>query len=123
MSIQNNKNAVKKCLFVCSSTTTRIKQQYKLNPSSTTAWLQPWDVLVFGPVKNKVRKAMEHALNTDQWPTILMSCDELYKVVHDMRPGDIVQCWMNIVHQTIDELKGKSASSPLKRGRSTRIPT
>ena len=33
-------------------------------PPNTTAWLQPWDVLVFGPAKNKVRKAIKHALNT-----------------------------------------------------------
>ena len=42
-------------------------------------------MLVFGPAKNKVRKAMKHALNTDQRPSILMSCDELHKAIHDMR--------------------------------------
>ena len=92
-------------------------------PRNTTAWLQPCDVLVFGPAKNKVRKAMKHALNTDERPSILMSCDELHKAAHEMRSEDIVQCWMNIAHQTIDELKGKSASSSLKRSRSTPIPT
>ena len=55
--------------------------------------------------------------------SILMSCDELHKAIHDMRSEDIVQCWMNIGHQTIDELKGKSANSSLKRSRSTPIPT
>ena len=39
-----------------------------------------------------------------------------------MRSEDIVQCWMNIAHQTIDEFKGKSASSSVKRNRSTPIP-
>jgi hypothetical protein len=53
----------------------------------------------------------------------LMSCDELHNAIHEMRPEDIVQCWMNIAHQSIDELKGKSASSSLKRSRSTPIPT
>ena len=52
-----------------------------------------------------------------------MSCDELHKAVHEMRAEDIIQSWMNIAHQTIDELKGKSASSTLKRSRSTPIPT
>ena len=52
-----------------------------------------------------------------------MSCDELHKAIHEMRSEDIVQCWMNIAHHTIDELKGKSASSSLKRSRSTPIPT
>ena len=33
---------------------------------------------------------MKHALNTDQRPSILMSCDELHKAVHDMRSEDIV---------------------------------
>ena len=48
---------------------------------------------------------MKHALNTDERPSILMSCDELHKAIHEMRSEDIVQCWMNIAHQTIDELK------------------
>ena len=52
-----------------------------------------------------------------------MSFDELLKAIHEMRSEDIVQCWMNIAHQTIDELKGKSASSSLTRSRSTLIPT
>ena len=64
---------------------------------------------------------MKHALNTDERPSILMSCDELHKAIHEMRSEDIVQCW-NIAHQTIDELKGKSASSSLKRSRSTPMP-
>ena len=33
-------------------------------PPNTTAWLQPCEV--FGPAKNKVRKAMKHALNSDK---------------------------------------------------------
>ena len=66
---------------------------------------------------------MNHALNTDQRPNILMSCDKLHKAVHEMKSEDIILCWMNIAHQTIDELKGKSASSSLKRSRSTPIPT
>ena len=66
---------------------------------------------------------MKHALDTDQRSSILMSCDELHKAIHEMRSEDIVQCWMNIAHQTIDELKGKSASASLKRSRSTPIPT
>ena len=90
-------------------------------PPNTTAWL-PCGVLVFGPAKNKVR-AMKHALNTYERPSILMSCDELHKAIHEMRSEDIVLCWMNIAHQTIDELKGKSASSSLKRSRSTPIAT
>ena len=57
---------------------------------------------------------MKHALNTDQRPSILMSCDELCKAIHEMRSEDIIQCWMSTAHQTIDELKGKSASSSLK---------
>ena len=48
-------------------------------PPNTTAWLQPCDV---GPAKNKVRKAMKHALNTDECPSILMSCGELHKAIH-----------------------------------------
>ena len=92
-------------------------------PPNTTAWLQPWDVLLFGLAKNKVHKAMKHALNTDQRTTMLMSCDELHKAIHDMRSEGSVQCWMNIAHQTIDELKGKSARSSLNWGRSTLIPT
>ena len=47
----------------------------------------------------------------------------MHKAIHEMRSEDIVQCRMNIAHQTIDELKGKSASFSLKRSRSTRIPT
>ena len=50
-----------------------------------------------------------------------MSCDELHKAIHEMRSEDIVQSWMNWAHQTIDELKGKSARSSLKRSRSTPI--
>ena len=34
--------------------------------------------------KNKVRKAMKHALNTDERPIILMSCDELHEDIHEM---------------------------------------
>ena len=92
-------------------------------PPNATAWLQPCDVLLCGPAKNKVRKAMRHALNTDERPSILMSCDELHKADHEVRSEDIIQCWMNIAHQTIDELQDKSASSSLKRTRSTPIPT
>ena len=66
---------------------------------------------------------MKHALNTDKHPSILMSCDELHKAIHELKAEDIIQCWMNIAHQTIDELKGKSASSSLKWSRSTPIPT
>ena len=54
-------------------------------PPNTTAWSQPCDVFVFGPPKNKVRKAMKDALNTDKGPGILMSCDELHKAIHEMR--------------------------------------
>ena len=63
--------------------------------------------------KNKRRKAMKQALNTDERPSILMSCDELHKAIHELTAEEIVQCWMNIVHQTTDELKGKSANSSL----------
>ena len=35
---------------------------------------------------------MKHALNTDQRPSILMSCDELHEGIHEMRSEDIVQC-------------------------------
>ena len=66
---------------------------------------------------------MKHALNTDKRPSILMPGNELYKATLEIRAEDIVQCWMNIAHQTIDELKGKSASSSLKMSRSTLIPT
>ena len=66
--------------------------------------LQPCDVSVFDP-------------------SLLMSCDELHKAVHEMRSEDIVQCWMNIAHQIIDQLKGKSATSSLKRSRSSPIQT
>ena len=66
---------------------------------------------------------MKHALNTDKRPSILMSCDELHKAIYDMRSDDIVKCWMNVAHQTIDEVKKKSASSSLKRSRSTPILT
>ena len=52
-----------------------------------------------------------------------MQCDELRKSVQDMRSEDIVQGWMNIAHQTIDDVKGKLLSSSLKRSRSTPIPT
>ena len=55
---------------------------------------------------------MKHALNTDKCSSILMSCDELHKAIHEMRSEDIIQGWMNIAHQ-IDELKEKSASSSL----------
>ena len=41
-------------------------------PPNTTAWSQPCDVLLFGSVKNKVRKAMKHALNTDECLGVLM---------------------------------------------------
>ena len=68
---------------------------------------KPCDVLLFDPAKQKVRKAKKQALNTDECPSILMSCDELHKAIHEMRSEDIVQCWMNIAHQTIDELKGQ----------------
>ena len=61
-------------------------------PPNTTAWIQPWDVLVFSPTKHKVRKAMKHALNTDHRTTILMSCDELHKAIHEMRSEGSVQC-------------------------------
>ena len=71
-------------------------------PPNTTAWLQQCDVVLFGPAKNKVRKAMKDALNTDERPSILMSCDESHKAIHEMRPEDIVQCWMNIAHQYLD---------------------
>ena len=40
---------------------------------------------MFGSVKNKVRKAMKHALNADKQPSILMSCDELHKAIHELK--------------------------------------
>ena len=80
-------------------------------PPNTTAWLQPCDVFVFGSAKNKVHKAMKYALNTE---SILMSCDELHNAIHEMRSEDTVQCWMNIAHQTIDELKGNQLVHRLK---------
>ena len=58
---------------------------------------------------------MKHALNTDKRPSILMSCDELHKAIHELRADDIIQCWMNIAHQTIDQLKEKSITSSLNR--------
>ena len=66
---------------------------------------------------------MKHALNTVERASILMSCDELHKAIHEMRSKDIVQRWMNIAHQTTDEMQRKPASSSLKRSRSTPIPT
>ena len=53
-----------------------------------------------------------------------MSCDELHKAVHDMTSEDIVQCWIHIAHQTIDELKGEISEFITKtKIRSTPIPT
>ena len=47
-----------------------------------------------------------------------------YDDVSKPRDGNnLVALLMIIAHQTIDELKGKSASSLLKRSRSTPIPT
>ena len=74
-------------------------------PPNITAWLQPCDVYI------------------DERRSILLSCDELHKAIHEMRSEGNVPCWMNIGHQTIDELKGKSARSSHKRSRSTPIPT
>ena len=122
LKIHNNKNAIKN-----TDTTRKLCNKNNITilriPPNATAWLQPCDVLLCGPAKNKVRKAMRHALNTDERPSILMSCDELHKADHEVRSEDIIQCWMNIAHRTIDELKGKSASSSLKRSRSAPIPT
>ena len=36
-----------------------------------------------------------------------MSCGELHNAIHEMSSEDIIQCWMNIANQTIDELKGE----------------
>ena len=33
---------------------------------------------------------MKHALNTDKRPSILVSCDELHKAIHEMRSEDII---------------------------------
>ena len=96
-------NSVKKTKTkICwtSGTAITTKQQITVIIQSQTIY-QPCDVLVFGPTKQKVRKAMKHVLNTDKRPSILMSCDELHNAMHDMRPKDIVQCWMSIAHQTI----------------------
>ena len=60
-------------------------------PPTTTAWLQPYEVL-FSSAKNKVGKAMKHALNTDECRIILTSCDELHYAIHEMRSEDIIQC-------------------------------
>ena len=69
----------------------------------------------------------------DQWRPIIyrlpillsitVDNDELYKATNEMRSEDVIQCWMNIAHQIIDQLKGQSASSSLNRSRSTPIPS
>ena len=58
---------------------------------NTSAWSQPCDVLVFGSAKNKVRKTMKDALNTDKRPSTFKPCDELHKAIHEMRSVYILQ--------------------------------
>ena len=62
--------------------------KYVMNSDQTRIQQSVPPVYTIHQTKNKVHKAMKHALNTDERPSILISCVELHKAIHDMRLED-----------------------------------
>jgi hypothetical protein len=86
-------------------------------PPNTTGWLQPCDIVLFGPTKQKVRH--QHKLDRQSviQPTLQRTCEQFSKALNSVSNSAVKRTWDRLRTYTPEQLKHKSSSSTLKRAR------
>ena len=76
-------------------------------PPSTTGWLQPCDIVLFGPSKQ-----------LDVQPTLQRTCQQFSDALNSVSTSAVKRTWDRLRTDTPEQLKHKSSSSSLKRAKS-----
>ena len=87
-------------------------------PPNTTGWLQPCDIVLFGPTKQKVRKQHKLDRQSDAPPTIQRTCEQFSYALNTVSNSAIKRTWDTLRTYTPEQLWHKSSSSSLKRAKS-----
>ncbi len=94
---------------------------YKIPPSTTTPWLQPCDVSPFEPAKQKTKSVQKRERQIDIEPTIRHACNIFSEQLHSFNTDMVQRTWSRIRVSTPEQLRCKSASSSLRRTKSSSI--
>lgn len=92
-------------------------------PPSTTAWLQPCDVTLFGPTKQKVKTTQKRERQIGIDPTLRRACELFSDALHSFGVDMVQRTWDRLRVSTPEQLRCKSSSSTLRRTKSSPIQT
>ena len=87
-------------------------------PPSTTGWLQPCDIVLFGPSKQKVRHQHKLDRQLDVQLTLQRTCQQFSDALNSVSTSAVKRTWDRLRTYTPEQLKHKSSSSSLKRAKS-----
>ena len=86
-------------------------------PYNTTAWLQPCDVVLFGPARQKNGKQYKLDRQLDIQPTLQRTGHQFSVVLQSMSYSAVKRTWDRLRISTPEQLRHKSSSTSLKRAR------
>ena len=84
-------------------------------PPNTTGWLQPCDVVLFGPAKQKVRKQHKLDRQSDTSPTLQRTCQQFSDALNFVSNSAVKRTWDTLRTYTPEQLRHKSSSSHQRR--------
>ena len=87
-------------------------------PPNTTGWLQPCDIVLFGPAKQKVRKQHKFDRQSDISPTLQRTCEQFSDALNAVSNSAVKRTWDTLRTYTPEQLKHTSSTSSLKRAKS-----
>ncbi len=93
---------------------------YKV-PPNTTGWLQPCDVTLFGPTKQKVRKVQKFDRQSNIPPTLHRTCHQFSEALNSVSSGTIKHTFNRLRTATPTQLRHKSASNSIQRSQTTLV--
>jgi len=91
---------------------------YKV-PPNTTGWLQPCDVTLFGPTKQKVRSVQKSDRQKNISPTLHRTCHQFSEALNSVSTDVIKRTFDRLRTATPTELRHKSASNSIQRSQTT----
>ena len=65
-------------------------------PPNTTGWLQPCDIVLFGPSKQKLSKQYKLDKQSDISPTLQRTCQQFSEALHAVSNSVVKRTWDRI---------------------------
>ena len=90
---------------------------YRILPNRT-GWLQPSDIVLFGPAKQKVRHQHKLDRQSDAPPTIQRTCEQFSDALNAVFNSAVKRTWGRIRTYTPEQWRHKSSTNPIKRTQS-----